>query len=60
MRASTIKIQKAYRKHLNKKLYLVRLWKEYRKNLYEEERIKAKEVGRLGIIGLKVRGVKFY
>jgi hypothetical protein len=39
---------------------LVRLWKEYRKNLYEVERIKAKEVGRLGITGLKVRGVKFY
>jgi hypothetical protein len=39
---------------------LIKLWKDYRKNLCEEERLKAKEVGRLGVSALRVEGVKYY
>jgi hypothetical protein len=34
MREAAILIQKAYRRHLRKKYYLIRLWRDYRKNLY--------------------------
>jgi len=60
IRTSTLLIQKAYRKHLSKKYFLIKLWKDYRKNLCEEERLKAKEVGRLGVSALRVEGVKYY
>ena len=60
MRASAILIQKAFRRHLRKKYYLIRLWRDYRKNIYQEERLKAKEVGRLGVTADEVDGVKYY
>jgi hypothetical protein len=59
-RNSAILIQNAYRKHLSKKYFLTKLWKDYRKNLFDEEKIKAKEIERLGVNSLKVRGVKYY
>jgi len=42
MRKSASIIQKAYRRHLRKKYYLSRLWKDYRKNIYYEEKLKLK------------------
>lgn len=36
MKASAIVIQRAFRRHLRKKYYLIRLWKKYRKNIYDE------------------------
>jgi hypothetical protein len=54
MRASAILIQKAYRRHLKKKYYLIRLWRDYRKNIYLEEKLKAKETGKLGITGMEI------
>jgi hypothetical protein len=44
---AAIFIQKAYRRHLKKKYYLIRLWKDYRKNIYTEEKLKARELSRL-------------
>ena len=34
MRDAATVIQKAFRRHLRKKYYLIRLWKDYRKNIY--------------------------
>jgi len=36
MKSAAILIQKAFKRHLHKKYYLIRLWKNYRKNLYKE------------------------
>jgi hypothetical protein len=36
MKSAAIIIQKAFKRHLHKKYYLIRLWKNYRKNLYKE------------------------
>ena len=33
---AAIFIQKAFRRHLRKKYYLIRLWRDYRKNIYTE------------------------
>lgn len=34
IKRAAIFIQKAYRRHLRKKYYLIRLWRDYRKNIY--------------------------
>lgn len=60
MKRCAILIQKAYRRHLKKKYYLIRLWRDYRKNIYLEERMKAKEVGRIAVNIADVDGVKYY
>ena len=39
---SAILIQKAYRRHLNKRFYLERVWKKYKLNLNHCEEIKQK------------------
>ena len=36
VRDAAIFIQKAFRRHLRKKYYLIRLWRDYRKNIYNE------------------------
>jgi len=60
MKRYAILIQKAYRRHLKKKYYLIRLWRDYRKNIYLEERMKVKEVGRIAVNVVNVDGVKYY
>lgn len=35
MKTCSILIQRAFRRHLRKKYYLIRLWRDYRKNIYE-------------------------
>lgn len=34
VRKAAIFIQKAFRRHLKKKYYLIRLWRDFRKNIY--------------------------
>ena len=34
MKRCAILIQRAFKRHLRKKYYLIKLWKEYRKNIY--------------------------
>jgi hypothetical protein len=36
VKASAILIQKAFRRHLRRKYFLIRLWRDYRKNIYHE------------------------
>lgn len=60
VKRAAIFIQKAYRRHLRKKYYLIRLWREYRKLIYTDERHKVREMGRLCLPNVPSEGVKFY
>jgi len=47
MKASAIIIQRAFRRHLRKKYYLIRLWKKYRKTIYDEKKSNIRELCKL-------------
>ena len=57
---AAIFIQKAFRRHLRKKYYLIRLWRDYRKNIYTEEKLKARELSLLSLPKVEVEKVKYY
>jgi len=60
VRQAAIFIQKAFRRHLKKKYYLIRLWRDYRKNIYLEEKQKSREMSRLYLPKMEVENVKYY
>lgn len=60
MKAAAILIQKAFKRHLHKKYYLIRLWRNYRKNLYKEEKLKIRELSKFGLVNFEAKDVKFY
>jgi hypothetical protein len=60
MKKCTILIQRAFRRHLRKKYYLIKLWREYRKNIYNDERLKVKELYKLNVHPVEIEGVKYY
>lgn len=60
MKRCAILIQRAFRRHLRKKYYLIKLWREYRKNIYNDERQKVRELGKLNAFPIEVTGVKYY
>ena len=59
-RQCAILIQRAFRRHLKKKYYLIALWREYRKHIYVQEKLKGRELGRLGIECPELEHVKHY
>lgn len=50
VKAAAIFIQKAFRRHLRKKYYLIRLWRDYRKLIYADYQLEARELARLCLL----------
>lgn len=45
----TIVIQKAFRRYLRKKYFLIKKWRDYRKYIFYDEQLKMKELSQLGV-----------
>ena len=61
MKSCAIVIQRAFRRFLKKKYYLIKLWRNYRKNIYVDEKLKMRELQQLSIDSIELsQQIKYY